>query len=469
MKTPDTNDHDLRRLMSEALDGQLDEAGRRAFNETLESSAEARRYYRELMELHARLHLEYSGGRGADFMPGSPDGRHGSPRRSRPGLWIAAAAAVALLAALAWRGTGQDPPSFATLETAHSARWGSGDLPTREGSRLGSGNLRLEEGLAVIRFDSGVELSLEAPAELTLIDAMNCRITDGTAVANVPDSALGFRIGTPSAMVIDHGTRFSVSVDPDTGGTQTQVFEGRVEVENPITGDVITLNTGQRTSVKGLLTGPVTEGFDERFQNRQPQPLPAGPDWMLLKAIKDAYIGYPLVTDSEHLLYVKHGESDFHRKAYLGFDLSGLHPERIGSAELMLQFEPTGLGLASHVPDSTFAVYGLAAADRTWDEAKMRPYNAPANIEEAGAGLVADEVRKLGSFVVNQGVQRGRFGIDGETLADYLREHAGSTVTLIVVRETAETASTGLVHGIASHRHPLLPAPTIAISLRQIE
>jgi hypothetical protein len=133
----------------------------------------------------------------------------------------------------------------------------------------------------------------------------------------------------------------------------------------------------------------------------------------------------------------------------------------------MLQFEPTGLGLASHVPDATFAVYGLASADRPWDEAALFRGNAPANVKGAGAGLVAHEVQKLGTFVVPQGIQRGRFGIEADALADYLRERSGSTITLIVVRETSETDSTGLVHGIASHRHPTLPAPTLAIRQRQ--
>ena len=450
----------------DARDGQIDESGRRALNQSLEASVEARRYYRELMDLHARLHLEYTGGREADSMPGE---RRDRSRISRPAwrrpLWLAAAAGIALLAAHLSRGW-HEPQRFATLEQSHAAQWGPSDLPTREGSRLGTGNLRLKEGLAVIRFDSGAEVSLEAPVELRLLDAMNCHIIDGTAVANVPESALGFRIGTPSAIVIDHGTIFAVSVDPDTGDTLTQVFEGLVDVENPATGDVVSLKAGQRTSVQGGRSQPVTDGFDERYHLRQPQPFHRGPEWIMLSTTQDAYIGYPLETDSEQLLYIKHGESGFHRKAYLGFNLSELEPRRIDAAELMLQFEPTGLGLASHVPNSTFAVYGLIENDLTWDEETLRPYNAPANIEASGDGLEADKVRKLGTFVVAQGVQRGRFGIDGETLADYLRENAGSMVTLIVVRETTETASTGLIHGIASSRHPRLPAPTLSIRLR---
>lgn len=468
MTTKHFDQNQFRQLIAEALDGCIDEPGREALNHLLASSAEARSAYRAIMDLHAQLHLEYTGGGAAEFMPGSPPARPSQPRPARRMGWIAAAAAIALLALLVPWGGGEVPStSIATLQSAHSARWSSSDLPTREGSRLGHGTLRLEEGLAVIQFDSGAEVSLEAPAELIIIDAMNCRITHGTAVAQVPDSAIGFRIATPSAMIIDHGTRFSVCVDQESGDTRTQVFDGLVEVENPQTGEVVTLRAGQRASIEGKTTGPVTDGLDERFFTAKPEHLPGGPGWMLVEAFKDAYIGYSMDTDSDQLLYVKHGQEGFHRNAYLGFDLSGLDPDYIQSARLMLQFEPTGLGLASHVPEATFAVYGLATTNHPWEEGDLWSHNAPANIKETGAQLLSDQAVKLATFVVPQGIQRNRFGIDTDDLAKYLRQHAGSEITLIIVRETAETGGTGLVHGIASHRHPTLPAPTLAIRLRQ--
>ncbi len=469
MKTADFDQARLREWMAQALDGRIDDADRRALNETLAASAGARRYYREMMELHARLHLEYTGGREPEHMPDADKlRRRPVPRPTRVPIWLTAAAAAMLTLVVVRFLPGEEPatpaPAFATLQQSHSAQWGASDLPTRDGARLGHGNLKLKQGLAVIRFDSGAEISLEAPVELRLLDAMNCHITDGTAVANVPESASGFRIGTPSAMIIDHGTRFSVSVDAETGDTLTQVFDGLVDVENPATGEVVPLRAGQHNAVQGRKTGPVTDGFKERFDNRIPKTTVPSPAWTLLQTTQDAYIGFPLETDSEVLLYIKHGESGFHRKTYLEFDLAEVDRDRIESAELMLEFAPTGLGLASHVPDATFAVYGLIENNVAWDEKKLHPSKAPANLVGTG-GLLAEEVTKLGTFVVPQGVQRGQFGIAGTSLADYLRQNAGSAVTLIVVRETVEIASTGLVHGIASRRHPTLPAPTLALQI----
>jgi hypothetical protein len=154
------------------------------------------------------------------------------------------------------------------------------------------------------------------------------------------------------------------------------------------------------------------------------------------------------------------------RKAYLGFDLAGMEPDSIEDAELTLHFEPTGLGLASDVPDATFIVYGLLT-EEPWEESSIKVGNAPA--VRRFTTLEKNMVRELGRFVVEQGVQNGEFGIQGESLATFLRERAGSKVTLIVARDTLETRMTGLVHGFASRRHPTLPAPTLAIRLAKSE
>ena len=78
------------------------------------------------------------------------------------------------------------------------------------------------------------------------------------------------------------------------------------------------------------------------------------------------------------------------------------------------------------------------------------------------------EVQKLGSFLIEQGVQRSQIKLQGESLVAFVRAHAGSNVTLILARDTAEIEDNGLVHGFASRRHPTLPAPTLAIRLTEV-
>ena len=133
-------------------------------------------------------------------------------------------------------------------------------------------------------------------------------------------------------------------------------------------------------------------------------------------------------------------------------ELEWVASEDIEEAELLMWFAPTGWGLASHVPDSIFGVYGLTGEVPAWDESILR-----------GQFPGTPDLVPLGSFDISQGVQRGRFSIQTEPLKRFLREGAGTGVTLKVVRKTKESDDGGLVHGFASRRHPVLPGPTLAI------
>ena len=66
-----------------------------------------------------------------------------------------------------------------------------------------------------------------------LIDAMHCIVHSGTVMADVPEQAKGFQIDTPTAKVIDHGTRFMVSYQPGQNepASLIEVLDGDVEVK----------------------------------------------------------------------------------------------------------------------------------------------------------------------------------------------------------------------------------------------
>jgi hypothetical protein len=111
--------------------------------------------------------------------------------------------------------------------------------------------------------------------------------------------------------------------------------------------------------------------------------------------------------------------------------------------------------LASHLPDSTFNVYGLAGEVPDWDETGIR---------DQFPGT--PETIYLGSFVLAKGIQKGRFGVRTEDLTNFLKTRTHSQISFMVMRETKETEDGGLVHGFASRRHPTLPAPTLAVRLK---
>jgi len=332
-------------------------------------------------------------------------------------------------------------------------------------------------GLATIQFDSGAEVVLEAPARLTLVDPMNCILAHGTAVAEVGDSAKGFTIRTPSARVIDHGTRFAVNVDPASGATQTQVFDGLVEVEPSGTSGRIELREGQQTLVGASSAGGISQGPEEGTWSTPEAPTtPKERGMRTLTTAEpggtDAYVwgGRPTTHESETLLLVKHGIEDDapHRKSYLRFSLDGIAPGAIESARLELRFTPTGWGLASHLGDAEFAVYGvLDDALDAWESATLGWGTAPANEVATGNGVLREKVRELGRFTVPRGIQTGSFGIHGEALRDFLNADPNRRATLVIVRETRENRGGGLVHAFASSRHPTLPPPTMHLKISE--
>ncbi len=469
--TEDEEEH-LLELANAYIEDELSEAQRHELDETLQKDLAARRVFADFLHDHAALFWDQvsdSKGTVVDF----PVPQTGFRKVLLGGIWAAAAAIVVLAVSIATSPSPIDEPAasaFATMESTRAARWESGDLPTAEGARLGEGQLRLAEGLATLKFDSGAEVTLEAPAEIQLMDAMNCRLTRGTAVADVPESALGFRVETPSANVVDYGTRFAVNVDSASGATQTQVFDGLVEVEHPATRKVVRLETGQRNFVAGDSFSQASMGPEEGEWSAPVPQVQRGPDWIPVPTTRDAYVHSVEIKDhtSEVLLLVKN--SSFNggpsRKAYLGFDLSGMDLAAIKDAELVLHFSPTGWGLASNVLDAKFLVYGIIDSSlNDWNESAMTWKNAPANVPSDGDALVQGSVQSLGFFTVEQGVQRGTFGIQGSALADFLQNRPDSFATLIVVRETEEFEGGGLVHGFASRRHPVLPAPTLLIRI----
>lgn len=468
MSLPNFDKETLDRLISELIDGELDASGRRALNAMLLASAQARRQYRRQMDVHARLHLNGTSGMTAEMMCGT----NTTPsRRSPRAAWaVGMAAAACILSGVMltrqFSMQGSQEQTFATLLENRAVIWEASDLPTTPGSRLGKGTMRLAEGLVELRFDSGAAVTLEGPADVTLGSAMEFTLTKGAVNATVPESAKGFRIGTPSANIIDHGTKFSVNVEPDSGLTLTRVYEGLVDVEHLKTGEKRRLKAGNESLTSELGFEAGDNGIASLIG-----PPARGADWVILPTHKDAYVGRVYqdgeeVHRSESLLLVKKSiDGGADRNAYLGFDLSGVDRKRIAEAMLTVHMAPTGWGLASHVPDASFSIYGLLT-DESWDEDSMKRSGPPIPMTTfRDPKLTAVKVRNLGSFEVPQGLQSGKFLIEGNQLVSFLADYPEDQLTLVLVRDTREVQVDGLVHGFASRRHPDLPAPKLSIRL----
>lgn len=438
-----------------------------ALDTRLKTDAEARKLFATILHQHAELKVDKGLVRSLDETKAAPTAR-GTWTRSL--ITAAAAACVAFVSA--WFLSPSPPNTVATLVKVKSCQWAGSTLPTNEGARLAPGTLDLIEGMATLKFDSGAELVLEAPATLEVLDGMNCRLKRGTIVADVPPSAKGFSIDTEKAKVVDWGTRFGVSASED-GKYLVQVMEGRVDVTEK-----------GSTQTKELLEGDrVDRGWSQsrlrpEDSDGEPEPtrwlpdaiIDGGNGWRIISTAfgrgRDTYIqsnNKPSRFGEDPFMRVKRSDlaPDLNRKAYIAFDLGQLAGRRVLEAELVLTLEPSDLGFASFVPDSTFTVYGLThEAAEDWEENALSWKQAPAHDGMNLLPLPA-QTRLVGHFNVAQGVNRGTCVVKGTALAEFLNGDQNGQVTFIIVRETDETHKNGLVHAFASKENAKRPPPLL--------
>ena len=86
----------------------------------------------------------------------------------------------------------------------------------------------LTAGLIELKFPSGAEVILEAPAVLEIAAADRLIVRHGSCSVHAPPGAEGFQVITPQTDVTDLGTRFSVLVG-EGGETEVHVVEGAAE------------------------------------------------------------------------------------------------------------------------------------------------------------------------------------------------------------------------------------------------
>ena len=245
-------------LLDRYLDGALEAAEKLEIERILRSSPEARAVFWEKARFHAllRQYGEQMWGENAD----APDEK--IVRFPLRRILALAAAACVLLGglALAWRVTrpAEEPMTngVAVLGQTVDAVWGD-DVPRTPGTVLPRGWLRLRSGLAQVEFVSGARVILEGPAELQLVAPLAAFCSSGRLTAEVPQQALGFRIDSPRASVVDLGTEFGLDVHRD-GAADVHVFRGSVAVRGR--GEAHTLAEGR--SVRVTAAGDLAD-YDE--------------------------------------------------------------------------------------------------------------------------------------------------------------------------------------------------------------
>jgi len=125
----------------------------------------------------------------------------------------------------------------ATLGASLDASWGAPYETLASGQPMPSGPIHLLSGLAEVRFQNGVSVVLQGPAQFEVRTGSLGELTAGKLTAIVPEDGEGFAVQTPSARIVDLGTEFGVDVNADQQ-THAEVFRGHVRAEvSPATSD----------------------------------------------------------------------------------------------------------------------------------------------------------------------------------------------------------------------------------------
>lgn len=460
------NDKELERLyilIEKQIDDNLSEAEGKELEELILNNEEARSLYMDMTSYNAMIYEK-------GIVPEE------QPQSSKSIIFyqfalLAAAAVIAFMFIVPDKKINNEDFSIAVLTKTEDCEWRDSSLPTISGSSLVPGNLNLIKGLATVKFKSGAEVVIEAPAELELINDMHCLVKHGTVMADVPESAHGFTIDTPKAKAIDHGTKFVVSYNQKSEKSMVEVLEGEVEVkpiddaksEHFFGGHAAVIKDNKMKRIKSAVERKMHGDTAEKESNIIAITTKDG-------AGMDQAIDFSKGTKNKHryFLTVKKTKSELRRKSYIKFDLSKLGTAKVKSVKFRIRAIPTGYGSASLIPEvARFALYGLTDESLdNWEDSKIKWENAPANKKE-GYELDESKVAKLGQFDFKRSFQDGLITLSTEEITNFIKSDSNGFVTFIIVRETGEFHKSGLVHAFASEEHPIDSPPALEFEVDQ--
>lgn len=230
-------------LIDRYFQGNLSEDDIVTINQLLDSSREARDYFRKAALLDSALHERAS-------IPLPEIASRNQPHPLLP--WMVAAACLAL-ALIAWsknlshnyeyhghKFTSTDTPQaqpIAKLIDFYKAKFSSKHSP--KDSVLNQGLYELKSGFIELQFKNKARLLMEGPTTFSIEDELNINLTEGKVRAVIPQMAHGFTVHTEDADFVDLGTEFFVSANPAKKLSQVDVLSGEVNVVEPASQELL--------------------------------------------------------------------------------------------------------------------------------------------------------------------------------------------------------------------------------------
>src|SRR5690606_13879464 len=105
-------------------------------------------------------------------------------------------------------------PIVATLGDTQNAVWAPAQTAAFSGAHLVAGHrMHLLSCMAEVTYHSGAHVVLQGPCDYRIDGDNSGSVQEGTLVARVPASAVGFTVSTPNSTLVDLGTEFGVVVE----------------------------------------------------------------------------------------------------------------------------------------------------------------------------------------------------------------------------------------------------------------
>jgi len=226
---------ELESHLQNLFEGRLEGEEFETLQEELRSNPEARKAYRDYLQLEHALQFR---SKGVDLINVVPMDEV-NKRRHQKALQNAGIAAVAILAIgmiIMTLIMIQSPTPTLTFETSPGTQFSVTHADTSEdppeGAVLEPGSrMLLEEGTVELRFNSGVRAIVHGPADLTLQREDLLDLQNGTLWVQVPPKAIGFKVNTPDLVLTDLGTEFGI-LSKANFLDEVHVFDGKVELSH---------------------------------------------------------------------------------------------------------------------------------------------------------------------------------------------------------------------------------------------
>lgn len=197
---------------------------------------DSRRLFADLANLDAAL-AEQAAGWESPVQPKSAK----PLRTSISHLWLAAAAALALCITGTW---------WQSNEAVHATvAHGIGSSVFSKGMQIQGATYEMEAGTVEFITARGAKVVIEAPASFRFENGQRLRLERGRVAADVPASAKGFTVVTPTGQAVDLGTQFGVDV-PQQGQAEIHVFKGEVIAQSSKGGKRQSLKDGEAYSLQ---------------------------------------------------------------------------------------------------------------------------------------------------------------------------------------------------------------------------